>query len=568
MKQFYKHLAILLLICTSSLAQVGIGTTTPEGALDITSTNSGVLVPRVSLTSKSDAATVSNPQGGGLIAGTLVWNTATAGVSPNNVVPGFYYWTGSAWAAMGGDTTRQWSLSGNSGTTPGTDYLGTTDNVDLRIKTNGADRFNFSSNGRLRSYDNGITAQPTYSWIGDEDTGLWRPSADVIAFSTGGVERLRIPAAAQVHAMSLGSAALPFYSFTADPNTGLFSFGADQLSLSTGGIERLRIPAANQVHAMSLGTVALPFYSFSADPDTGMYSTAANNLAFSTAGVLRMRLLANGQVAINTATPVAGDQFSVNSTAYAVNGYTTGANGSGVYGSATNATSSGVFGYNSNAAGTGIVGSGQTGLGSFLTAGSGGAFSGWTTGLYSFYETAGTGRAILAQDDWGGEWQVGAYNNTTGVTYKIIGDGTVSTIVKDLNNERVVMHCAESPEILFEDYGIGKLVNGRAHITIDPIFARNIVVNEQHPLKVFVQLEGECNGVYVTNKSAASFDVIELQSGTSNTGFSYSIVATRADETQISSSGETRVVKYGTRFEKAPELQKRTQKPVKELTRE
>ncbi len=60
---------------------------------------------------------------------------------------------------------------------------------------------------------------------------------------------------------------------------------------------------------------------------------------------------------------------------------------------------------------------------------------------------------------------------------------------------------SESPEITFTDSGIGKLNNGIAQIEIDPILSKNIVVNEKHPLKVFIQLEGDCNGVYVTNKS-------------------------------------------------------------------
>src|SRR5690606_34693046 len=143
----YKYLALFLLFSIGSFAQVGIGTPTPPGALDVESTNSGVVVPRVALTSKNDVTTIINPQGGNVVNGTLIWNTATAGAAPNNVVPGFYYYTHPTWTPLGGDTTRQWSLSGNAGTIPGTDYLGTTDAVDLRIKTNNLDRFTFSNNG-------------------------------------------------------------------------------------------------------------------------------------------------------------------------------------------------------------------------------------------------------------------------------------------------------------------------------------------------------------------------------------------------------------------------------------
>lgn len=46
-------------------------------------------------------------------------------------------WNGSAWVCANGvDTTTLWSLAGNSGTTPGTDFIGTTDNQALELKVN------------------------------------------------------------------------------------------------------------------------------------------------------------------------------------------------------------------------------------------------------------------------------------------------------------------------------------------------------------------------------------------------------------------------------------------------
>ena len=88
----------------------------------------------------------------------------------------------------------------------------------------------------------------------------------------------------------------------------------------------------------------------------------------------------------------------------------------------------------------------------------------------------------------------------------------------------------EAPENLFEDYSKGQLINGAAHVTIDPVFAKNIVVNQDHDLRVFIQLEGDCKGVYVTNKTQNGFDVVELDGGKSNASFSYHVIANRADE--------------------------------------
>jgi hypothetical protein len=76
-----------LFFCFGMQAQVGIGNTDPKATLDITSTTDGLLIPRVALTSTSDATTVVT-----LTTSELVYNTATAGTAPNNVVPGYYYW--------------------------------------------------------------------------------------------------------------------------------------------------------------------------------------------------------------------------------------------------------------------------------------------------------------------------------------------------------------------------------------------------------------------------------------------------------------------------------------------
>ena len=117
-----------------------------------------------------------------------------------------------------------------------------------------------------------------------------------------------------------------------------------------------------------------------------------------------------------------------------------------------------------------------------------------------------------------------------GTNYKIIGNGNVSTIVEGVDGKKKIMFASEAPGSVFEDYGVGALMGGSAYIQIDPNFSNNIVVDQNHPLKVFIQLEGDCSGVYVTQKTAEGFLVKELQHGTSNVSFSYHIVANRKDE--------------------------------------
>lgn len=102
-------LPFCLFILVSSLGvtgQVGIGTTTPRGALEINSNTNGFIAPRVALESVNSSTPVKNPQDSGdPISGTLVYNTATAGTYPNNVSPGFYFWNGSAWLKISAENT-------------------------------------------------------------------------------------------------------------------------------------------------------------------------------------------------------------------------------------------------------------------------------------------------------------------------------------------------------------------------------------------------------------------------------------------------------------------------------
>jgi hypothetical protein len=82
---------------TASVGQVGIGTASIHASakLQIEATDKGFLPPRVSLTSTTDVSTILTPA-----TGLLVYNTATAGSSPSNVVPGFYYYNGSSWIKL------------------------------------------------------------------------------------------------------------------------------------------------------------------------------------------------------------------------------------------------------------------------------------------------------------------------------------------------------------------------------------------------------------------------------------------------------------------------------------
>lgn len=91
-----RSLFILISFIISFLghAQVGIGTMTPANSaqLDVTATNKGMLIPRLSLIQTTNQSPVT-----GVIENSLlVYNTTTV----NDVTPGFYYWQIDKWVRL------------------------------------------------------------------------------------------------------------------------------------------------------------------------------------------------------------------------------------------------------------------------------------------------------------------------------------------------------------------------------------------------------------------------------------------------------------------------------------
>ena len=97
----------------------------------------GILPPNVPLTGITDAVTVTSPA-----ISLLVYNTATANIGILAVVPGYYYWNGTQWVALGGS---DWHTLGNLGTTAGTNFLGTTDAQDVVFKTNSTEQIRIAN---------------------------------------------------------------------------------------------------------------------------------------------------------------------------------------------------------------------------------------------------------------------------------------------------------------------------------------------------------------------------------------------------------------------------------------
>ncbi len=120
---------LLFLIANFTYAQVGIGTTNPDpnAQLELSSTDKGLLMPRMALTATNSPAPLTAH-----VEGMTVYNTATSAPGPNQVTPGFYINDGNKWVKT---SSEGWTLSGNAGTNS-SNFLGTTDNVPIRFKVN------------------------------------------------------------------------------------------------------------------------------------------------------------------------------------------------------------------------------------------------------------------------------------------------------------------------------------------------------------------------------------------------------------------------------------------------
>lgn len=147
-----KRILLLLFFLTTALglAQVGVNTTTPDPSsmLDISATNKGVLVPRVSL---ANVTTTTLDGTNTAATGLLIWNTNATTVGGNGV--GFYFFNGTQWIPITQTTTsdHDWYEVGTT-TAPnaitdrmfhtGSVAIGkntiTVDNPKLSIEENGA----------------------------------------------------------------------------------------------------------------------------------------------------------------------------------------------------------------------------------------------------------------------------------------------------------------------------------------------------------------------------------------------------------------------------------------------
>ena len=118
MKKFSLLFLSTIIYCTGFTQNVGVGTNTPNASakLDVTSTSSGILIPRMTSAQRTTIATPAQ--------GLLVYDTNTNS---------FWFYNASTWTNL---VSSGWALTGNSGTDPSNNFIGTTDDQPLIFKVN------------------------------------------------------------------------------------------------------------------------------------------------------------------------------------------------------------------------------------------------------------------------------------------------------------------------------------------------------------------------------------------------------------------------------------------------
>lgn len=211
---------------------------------------------------------------------------------------------------------------------------------------------------------------------------------------------------------------------------------------------------------------------------------------------------------------------------YGISQSTVGTYGAYAFGSSTGAgsTTAGVWGDTGFGNGFGVVGTADNGNSFFgvnntvnhetLYVQNNSGFSGGFTPYAARFAGPGSSTYCEIVRD--------SADNGTG---DLICTGSKSAAVAVDGNRMVRLYAVEAADNWFEDAGSGQLANGSATVALDQVFAQT--VNGDVDYHVFITPNGECEGLYVTQKSAHGFEVRELHGGHSNTAFDYRIMARR-----------------------------------------
>ena len=468
---------LLFLVTIISNAQVGVGTTTPQGALDLNptiATNYGFAPPRVALTATNLQAPVVNPQGGVIPNGTLVWNTGTSLLAvpiADRVAPGMYYWNGTRWISLAGSPGGlDWSIIGNGGidggtvSTGGAHFVGTYDDTNMDIRTNGIHRARVSNLGEffIGAYNTTLPGDLMNGVSEGNVTFPWAVNGYTDQNAAGVYGRVKAGASAT----GLFGAVQGEYNGSNARGTGVRGIGSG----STAGADFVG-NFNTGVNGSIQNAVSRAF---------GVGGTTGTNTSVRTGGVIGTDLLASG----------------------ALGYYTNGGASTSVYGFGQNHTNgTGAGGRSTNTLNTTI------GLGIY-----GGVIGGWINGEQ--YGTVFTGQRFA-------NYNIG----------KSISNDAYVVLNKREDGSRVASYATTSMSNDITTKGVNKLVNGEAYISFDKDYST--FINEEKPIIITITPIGESNGIHIVSVDKNGFKIKENKSGISNVTFNWISIAEKQNSNEL-----------------------------------
>lgn len=242
--------------------------------------------------------------------GQMQWINAAGGGTINTGAAGFFSYYPANGTTLDDQTvfstngtTQVYFIDGSAGV-PSLSFAADTDTGFYRVASGAID---FASNGAatVRFQAGGIEMQagiiqntfgsaaaPSFTFDGDEDSGLYRSAVDNLSITTAGVLRWTIDQNGTMFAgttqgiqFPAGSVSIPAANCASDTDTGVYFPSANAVAISCGATQSLLVDATSTYHRQ--GSANTPGLTFIADDNTGIYSISADVLGFSTAGVFR-----------------------------------------------------------------------------------------------------------------------------------------------------------------------------------------------------------------------------------------------------------------------------------------
>lgn len=462
-------LIFFLLFGLNSIAQVGVGTTTPSAGsiFDVTSTNKGVLVPRVDI---ANLATIA-PVTGGATDGLLVWNTRTGtGI-------GYHYWsvplgrwipllpttaTSNDWTLIGNTLT---AAEGGNITADGTSFLGTTNSRNLNFRTNNLQRGRFSNLGEFFvGTNNTVIPGDLMNAVGNA-TFDWAVNG-YTAFNGGGV---------------YGGVTLD--GTTGTGGTTLFAgvqgeyMGTNRLGPGVRGLTFTTTAGTNFLGTTVSG-VSGSLSTGNIQRSVGVMGTTGDNFGVRAGGVLGTDLFASGALGY----------FASNFISYSVFSF-----GDPIVIGGPGGRSS-----NENTINT------HVGMGIY-----GGFMGGWIKG--SEYGAMFSGERF------------GSYTQGKNIT-----NDTFVVLDEKPDGNKQISYASTSMTIDIQDRGMGNLTNGTSRISFGQNFSE--IVDGNKPIIVTVTPFGETNGVHLVSVDKTGFVIKENSDGQSNTQFNWIAIAEKSNK--------------------------------------